>query len=324
MRTSYPEEEVRLNQENEQINKIYELLRSGYSLREILNTSVTEQGSQDLTEPTGQSEANSSLSAKQGHTDYHYAPSDFVKDIDRTAAGDIPSANVGETTSSWWLGYKRVAVLSVMGLIAVIAGVTFFMRLNSAESATDLVTAANRADARASSDSFDVSAAIVKLPFTDIGASAQQPMPVSPGDVPDPGAQTGATSVAAPKPLLTDMAASVQQPMHASANDDRDVAAQSATVRLPPEEVARLISRGDAMLAAGDAGSARLFYGRAVDAGEASAALRLGETYDTAFLVRAGLTGVRGNILQAKYWYRRAAELGVTEAEFLLKNVETK
>src|SRR5262249_34935266 len=80
MRTSYPEEEVRLGQENEQIGKIYELLRSGYSLREILNGGGTAQTSRGVDRSAG--EANSSLPATQERIDYDCTPSNFVTHID--------------------------------------------------------------------------------------------------------------------------------------------------------------------------------------------------------------------------------------------------
>jgi hypothetical protein len=80
-----------------------------------------------------------------------------------------------------------------------------------------------------------------------------------------------------------------------------------------------LMARGDALISTRDLVSARLFYERAADAGDGQAALRLGETYDPAFLMRAQLTGVRGDASLAARWYRRARELGADDAELLLK-----
>jgi hypothetical protein len=82
-----------------------------------------------------------------------------------------------------------------------------------------------------------------------------------------------------------------------------------------------LLRRGDSLLAAGDVASARLFYERAADAGDAQGALKLGEAYDPLFLTRINSIGVRGDITIAARWYRRAAELGASEAELLLKSV---
>jgi TPR repeat protein len=85
-----------------------------------------------------------------------------------------------------------------------------------------------------------------------------------------------------------------------------------------------LLSRGDALFGVGDVASARLFYERAADAGNGEAALRLGETYDPNFLERAKLRAVQGDLKAAVHWYRRARELGVVEAEILLKGIQPK
>jgi hypothetical protein len=82
-----------------------------------------------------------------------------------------------------------------------------------------------------------------------------------------------------------------------------------------------LLARGDALFVSGDFASARLFYERAANAGDGLAALRLGETYDPAFLARTGLTGYRENASVAAYWYQRAGELGVPDGEILLKAI---
>jgi TPR repeat protein len=84
-------------------------------------------------------------------------------------------------------------------------------------------------------------------------------------------------------------------------------------LRLPPTEITALLTRGDALLALGDISSARLFYEHAADAGEGRAALRLGNTFDPAFLEFARLH-MRGDSAMAESWYRRARELGDTNA----------
>jgi TPR repeat protein len=86
-------------------------------------------------------------------------------------------------------------------------------------------------------------------------------------------------------------------------------------------EIQALLGRGDALVAKGDIASARLFYERAAEAGDGQAALRLGESYDPAFLAQAHLTGVRGDAVAAAHWYQRARELGITEAETLLQTI---
>ena len=87
-------------------------------------------------------------------------------------------------------------------------------------------------------------------------------------------------------------------------------------------QIAALLARGDASLGTGDVASARLFYERAADSGEARAAVRLAETFDPFFLGRGRLRGVSGDLGRALFWYRRA--LGATEVERRLSTLETE
>jgi hypothetical protein len=87
-------------------------------------------------------------------------------------------------------------------------------------------------------------------------------------------------------------------------------------------EIATLSARGDALFRSGDLAAARLFYQRAADAGDGQAAIRLGETFDPVFLEHAQLRGARGDLELALSWYRRARDLGVTEAGLLLRSLE--
>jgi TPR repeat protein len=86
--------------------------------------------------------------------------------------------------------------------------------------------------------------------------------------------------------------------------------------------MAALVSRGDAFLSAGDIVSARLFYERAADGGDGDAALRLGTTFDPAFLSRTGARGSLDDPAQASSWYRRAADLGNLAAQEHLQDLE--
>jgi hypothetical protein len=95
-----------------------------------------------------------------------------------------------------------------------------------------------------------------------------------------------------------------------------------ADQRLSPTEIAALVTRGDRFLSAGDIASARLFYERAADAGDGSAALRLGATFDPGFLGRAGVRGTTGDPAQASSWYNRARDLGNAAAGDQLKTLE--
>ena len=94
--------------------------------------------------------------------------------------------------------------------------------------------------------------------------------------------------------------------------------------RLSTAEITALEARGDAFLSQGDIASARLFYERAAEAGDGPAALRLGGTFDPAFLSRAGLRGIPGDPDQASSWYHRARDLGEAAAERQLKSNQTR
>jgi hypothetical protein len=113
----------------------------------------------------------------------------------------------------------------------------------------------------------------------------------------------------APRP---DTAPTVSRPAPAAPPD----ALRSSAV-----EVSALLTRGDSLLGVRDVTSARLYYERAANAGDAQAALRLGETYDPSFLALARLNGVRGDPVVAARWYRHARDLGNPEAEILLKSL---
>ena len=80
-------------------------------------------------------------------------------------------------------------------------------------------------------------------------------------------------------------------------------------------EIGQLLARGDAFLRIGDVTSARLFYERAADSGNGQAAMRMGATFDPAFLGRAGLNGTHGDPARAQSWYRHALDLSAAEAD---------
>jgi hypothetical protein len=105
-------------------------------------------------------------------------------------------------------------------------------------------------------------------------------------------------------------------PIGANGQENSNGETKSPASSIPSPE---LLVRGDALFAAGDLTSARLFYERAANAGDAQAALRLGETYDPAFLVPKRFGGGKGDAGLAGHWYLRADALGSAEAGLLLK-----
>jgi TPR repeat protein len=124
-----------------------------------------------------------------------------------------------------------------------------------------------------------------------------------------------------PEPLAGERAQRVPPPAGVPAAPARNPATKASPSGLSGAEVEALLARGDALVAKGDIASARLFYERAAEAGDGQAALRLGESYDPAFLAQAHLSGVRGDAVAAAHWYQRARELGITEAETLLQTI---
>lgn len=147
-----------------------------------------------------------------------------------------------------------------------------------------------------------------EVPTVGAPVNAQEP---SPG-IEESGARSAQSSDGEAPQAFTPAAAS------ATAQTD-SVSARTPPSSLSSDEVAALLTRGDSLVVRGDIASARLFYERAAEAGDGQAALRLGESYDQAFLARAHLSGVRGDALAAARWYRRAHELGKNEAESLLQ-----
>jgi hypothetical protein len=125
----------------------------------------------------------------------------------------------------------------------------------------------------------------------------------------------------APKPAAPSAVASRSEPTSDSLTGS---AAHETILHLPAAEITALLARGNSFFRNGDIASARLFYQRAADAGDARAALRMGETYDPAFLGRGRRRGVRGDQAEARLWYGLALGLGAPEAERRLTRLEKR
>jgi len=96
-----------------------------------------------------------------------------------------------------------------------------------------------------------------------------------------------------------------------------------AAPRLTAIQIAELLARGDSFLHAGDVVSARLFYERAADAGDWRAAIRMGATFDPAFLDRAGVRTV-GDPIKAQSWYHHSLDLGAPRIDRQIESSKTK
>jgi hypothetical protein len=89
------------------------------------------------------------------------------------------------------------------------------------------------------------------------------------------------------------------------------VAARTQTRQHDAAELAQMIKRGAELMANGDVAAARLMYQRAAEAGEATAAFALAETYDPLVLAKGG---VPPDIVIARGWYEKARDLGSNAA----------
>lgn len=100
------------------------------------------------------------------------------------------------------------------------------------------------------------------------------------------------------------------------------VAAPPPARRIDPEEMATLMKRATDLLAAGDIPSARLLLERAAEAQEASAALMLAQTYDPDALGTSDVRNITPDPATARKWYQRAAQLGSSQAQRRLAQLQ--
>jgi hypothetical protein len=84
-----------------------------------------------------------------------------------------------------------------------------------------------------------------------------------------------------------------------------------------PEEITLMIERGRTLFDAGDLAAARLFFRRAANAGDASAAIAMGATYDPEVLGQRFIRGIEADAREAQKWYDKARALGGTRVEML-------
>jgi hypothetical protein len=124
----------------------------------------------------------------------------------------------------------------------------------------------------------------------------------TPSDLPTP---------AAGSPSGPSIAESSSPPLPADA-PPKPVAAPLKPV-MSAGEVALMLERGRVLFEAGDLAAARRFFRRAANAGDASAALAMGATYDPDVLAKRFIRGIEADAQEARMWYERARELGSPE-----------
>jgi hypothetical protein len=181
------------------------------------------------------------------------------------------------------------------------------------------------------------SAAAAPLPVAPLAqgpAAREAPMPENSdpaGEAPVSAATGALLSRAAPALTSTAREATLTPPATVSPVELKSSFPGATTPATPPArappaaaKVAELLARGDSFIVVGDIASARVFYERAADAGDWRAALRMGATFDPAFLSRARLRSTLGDPAQARSWYRRALHLGGARAERRRDGVDTR
>ena len=163
-------------------------------------------------------------------------------------------------------------------------------------------------------------------PVPIMASTTQEPAPNGPVVHPTNPNPAPARSEIADKPaalvaLLPKELVPAQETPPAAANGTASGAGRSE----PRVDGLRFLDQGDRLFVTGNLASARLFYERAANEGSGQAALRLGETYDPAFLKRIQwLRSVQGDAEVAMSWYRRARELGASDADILLQSMQAK
>lgn len=183
----------------------------------------------------------------------------------------------------------------------------------SAKAASSAVQALGIPDARATRQPTAVAEAAPAAapPATPLAAQPSGPAPAPAAAVPSAGL---------PTQVLTAYASLDAKPAGVSLTPRSDGAVAAAQIKLPEErqldrdELAGLVTRGQALLSEGDIASARLLLRRAAEAGDVNAALALAGTYDRAELARLNVIGVAPDAAQAKLWYTKAVEHGSAEA----------
>jgi hypothetical protein len=95
-----------------------------------------------------------------------------------------------------------------------------------------------------------------------------------------------------------------------AATQPADASASPAAVRFTADAITTLVDRAKKFLNNGDFASARPLLRRAAEAGNATAALMMGRTFDPLLMHEVGAVGIAPDIPQARLWYERAAELG--------------
>ena len=112
--------------------------------------------------------------------------------------------------------------------------------------------------------------------------------------------------------------------MAAAASAPTPLAALGDADKLDEQTQDKFLIQGMRFLVIGNINSARLLFERAADAGNARAALLMGDTFDDVRLNQLGVLGVVPDRARSVYWYERADELGAPEAKERLSELNLR
>jgi TPR repeat protein len=98
-------------------------------------------------------------------------------------------------------------------------------------------------------------------------------------------------------------------------------AAGTAPENQPVSEAELSLRRGNELLAQGDIIAARRFFERAASAGNATATMLMGTTFDPLFYKKWNVVGIRADPSKAVDWYLKAVGLGDPNAAARLREL---
>jgi TPR repeat protein len=94
----------------------------------------------------------------------------------------------------------------------------------------------------------------------------------------------------------------------------------SATSAIAGDDKA-MLERADGLLREGDVAAARLLYTRLARKSVAEGAFGMAKTFDPAFLRRVPTAGLHPDLANAREWYRKAEQLGSSQAKIRLSEL---
>ena len=136
------------------------------------------------------------------------------------------------------------------------------------------------------------------------------PEPAAPPPLPAP-VVVASPSAAIPPPAVPAAA------IPSAAAPPAQTTAVPAKPQMPPQDAAKFVAKGNELFDAGDLSAARLFFRRAAEAGDPTAAIAMGSTYDPQVLARRRIRNT-GNAEEAQRWYSLAQEMGRRSTELAL------